>query len=227
MAAIIGTATKQVDKFGSGRHGFTGGDAQAGVSPTQFSADWCDSVAEEPNNVIADAGYESLDSADYEQLAKAIDHMNFTVYPRRMSAGYQTFRTDLESALPVASASDWVVRRKVQGLYAAAQNTTQTWCAVTVPDDSQFWVLFTACIVQRDSLTTYNNVVLRCSCRRTGGTTTIQKTTVEDSDSSGMVVTWSVVNSSGNPAIRAQLPAAAGKTYNLVAYGELINVIRI
>jgi len=227
MAAIIQTATKQADKFGANRHGFTGGDAQAGLSPTQFSADWCDAVQEEENNVINDAGYEALDNADYEQLAKAIDFMNFTVYPRRVSDGYQTFRTDLTSALPVASAENWVVRRKVQGLYAAAQNTTQTWCALTIPEDSQFWVVFNGCIVRRDSLTTYNHAVLRISGRKAGGTTTIQKTTVVDSDSAGIVVTWSVVNSSGNPAMRAVLPAAVGKTFNLVAFAEAINVIKI
>lgn len=227
MAAIIQTATRQDDKFGANRHGFTGGDAQAGLSPTQFSPDWCDAVQEEANNVIVDAGYESLDNADYEQLAKAIDYMNFAVYPRRVADGYQTFRTDLTSALPVASASDWVGRRKVQGLYAAAQNTVQTWCALTIPDDSQFWALFSACIVQRDSLTTYNHAVLRVSGRKTGGTTTIQKTTVVDSDSAGIVVTWSVVNSSGNPAMRAVLPVAVGKTFNLIADASAINVIRI
>lgn len=227
MAAIIQTATKDTDKFGANRHGFTGGDAQAGLSPTQLSPDWCDAVQEEINNVIVDSAYESLDNADVEQLAKAIDSMNFAVYPRRVSDGYQTFRTDLTSALPVASAANWVVRRKVQGLYAAAQNTTQTWCALTMPDDSQFWALFTANIVQRDSLTTYNHAILRVSGRKTGGTTTIQKTTVVDSDSAGIVVTWSVVNSGGNPALRAVLPVAAAKTFNLIAFAESLNVIRI
>lgn len=227
MAAIIGTTSKVADKHGTGLHGFTSGNAESGVPPTQLSADFFDAVTQEIANPILDAGYEALDGSNTEQLSTAIDYEIFEQHPRKGAWGQQTFRSELTSGLPVASAANWLVRRKTQSVYQATQNTTQTWCGLSVPDDSQFWVTFHGVCVQRDSLTTYSHIVLRCSCRKTGGTTTIQRTTTVDSDSAGLVVTWSVVNSSGLPSIRAVLPVAVGKTFNLMAYGEALNVIRI
>lgn len=227
MGVIIQTTSKVEDKFGAGLHGFTSGNAESGVPPTQLSAEFFDLVSQEVNNPIIDAGYESPSSSGAEQLSTAIDYEIFNQYPRKGSWGQQNFRSELTTGLPVASAESWLVRRKTQSVYQAAQNTTQTWCGLSVPDDSQFWITFHGVCVQRDSLTTYSHVVLRCSCRKTGGTTTVQKTTTVDSDSSGLVVTWSVVNSSGAPSLRAVLPVAAGKTYNLMGFGEALNVIRI
>ncbi|WP_157811639.1 hypothetical protein [Pantoea rodasii] len=52
----IDTSTAQVDKFGSGKNGFTGGNPQTGVLPTALDADYFDSLQEELAGVIEAAG---------------------------------------------------------------------------------------------------------------------------------------------------------------------------
>ncbi|WP_278495594.1 phage tail protein [Pantoea vagans] len=67
----IDTSTAQVDKFGAGKNGFTGGNPQTGELPTALDADFFDSVQEEIAAVIESAGI-SLDKSKNNQLAAAI-----------------------------------------------------------------------------------------------------------------------------------------------------------
>ncbi|MFW6086405.1 MAG: hypothetical protein ACODAG_04310 [Myxococcota bacterium] len=66
----IDTDTAEEDTHGAGKDGFTGGDPQAAIAPTDLSADWCNAVQEEIANVVEAAGI-SLDKGDNEQLRKA------------------------------------------------------------------------------------------------------------------------------------------------------------
>lgn len=50
----ISTATKVVDKFGAGKHGFTNGDVVGGIAATDLEADHFDHVQEEICAVIED-----------------------------------------------------------------------------------------------------------------------------------------------------------------------------
>lgn len=52
----ISTASKAVDLFGAGKHGFKNGDLALGITPTDFNADWFNGVQEELLNVIEAAG---------------------------------------------------------------------------------------------------------------------------------------------------------------------------
>lgn len=67
----IDTSTAQVDKFGSGKNGFTGGNPQTGVLPTALDADYFDSLQEEIAGVIEAAGL-TLSKANNSQLTAAI-----------------------------------------------------------------------------------------------------------------------------------------------------------
>lgn len=53
---FIQTSNKQLDKFGAGEHGFSGGNPSGGVSATFMSPEWCDDVQQELINVIKAAG---------------------------------------------------------------------------------------------------------------------------------------------------------------------------
>jgi hypothetical protein len=80
MAVIIGTASKAVDKHGAGIHGFTAGDPQAGIAPTQLSDDWADGVQQEINNAIETiGGLGTLDNAIRTQLGDAIFALSFLI----------------------------------------------------------------------------------------------------------------------------------------------------
>ncbi|WLS77201.1 carbohydrate kinase [Erwinia pyri] len=67
----IDTPTAQVDKFGAGKNGFTGGNPQTGELATALDADFFDSVQEEIAAVIEAAGL-SLDKSSNKQLLAAI-----------------------------------------------------------------------------------------------------------------------------------------------------------
>ncbi|MBK0095279.1 phage tail protein [Erwinia sp. S63] len=67
----IDTSTAQVDKFGSGKNGFTGGNPQTGELPTALDADYFDSLQEELAAVIEAAGI-TLDKNKNNQLYTAI-----------------------------------------------------------------------------------------------------------------------------------------------------------
>lgn len=67
----INTATKAVDKFGSGKHGFNDGNRAGGIAATVVDAAWADSVQEELANAIELEGG-TLDPNDNTQLWKAM-----------------------------------------------------------------------------------------------------------------------------------------------------------
>ncbi|MEN4524422.1 carbohydrate kinase [Pantoea agglomerans] len=76
----IDTSTAQVDKFGAGKNGFTGGNPQTGELPTALNADFFDSVQEEIAAVIEAAGL-TLNKSNRAQLLAA---MNTLVGPGRL-----------------------------------------------------------------------------------------------------------------------------------------------
>jgi len=67
----IDTATKAVDLFGEGKHGYKDGNPLSGDAPTQLNAAQFNHLQEEIANVIELTGG-TLDPADYTQLYKAI-----------------------------------------------------------------------------------------------------------------------------------------------------------
>lgn len=67
----IDTSSAQVDKFGTGKNGFTGGNPQTGKLPTALDADYFDSVQEEIAGVIEAAGI-VLNKSNNSQLLAAI-----------------------------------------------------------------------------------------------------------------------------------------------------------
>lgn len=67
----IDTSTAQVDKFGAGKNGFTGGNPQTGELPTALDQDFFDSIQEEISAPIEAAGL-TLQKASRNQLLEAI-----------------------------------------------------------------------------------------------------------------------------------------------------------
>ncbi|MFY1849013.1 phage tail protein [Achromobacter dolens] len=67
----IATPTRQLNKFGPGRDGFTNGDPIAGVPSTDLEADWFDALQEEAAT-IAEYGGVALDPNDNTQVLQGI-----------------------------------------------------------------------------------------------------------------------------------------------------------
>lgn len=68
---FIQTANKQVDKFGTGKHGFSAGNPAGGVPATFMSSAWCDNVQQEIVNLIEGAGT-AINPAQQNQAARSI-----------------------------------------------------------------------------------------------------------------------------------------------------------
>ena len=75
----IDTSTAQKDKFGAGKNGFTLGNAQTGVPPTEVSADILDAMQEEICAVVEGGGL-SLDKTNNSQLLAAIKRLASSRY---------------------------------------------------------------------------------------------------------------------------------------------------
>ncbi|MEM5371368.1 hypothetical protein V4C53_35785 [Paraburkholderia azotifigens] len=67
----ISTSTRVIDKFGTGKDGFTNGDAVAGLPSTDMEDVWFDHVQEEIANVVEGAGI-ALDGSNRAQLLAAL-----------------------------------------------------------------------------------------------------------------------------------------------------------
>lgn len=70
----IDTATKAVDLFGAGKHGFKDGNLGLGVLPTDFDASICNNLQEEPANLVELAGI-ALDGNVRTQVTQAIKRL--------------------------------------------------------------------------------------------------------------------------------------------------------
>jgi len=70
----IDTATKAVDLFGAGKHGFKAGDPSIPTPATHMSPDWCNDLQENVVRVIEDLGI-ALVKGDGTQLKAAIAQM--------------------------------------------------------------------------------------------------------------------------------------------------------
>ena len=70
----IATPTRQLNKFGPGRDGFTDGDPIAGIPSTDLEADWFDALQEEAA-AIAEYGGVALDPNDNTQLLQGIQRL--------------------------------------------------------------------------------------------------------------------------------------------------------
>lgn len=130
----ISTATKAVDLFGGGKHGFKNGDLALGVQATDLNADWFNSVQEELLRVIEAAGI-APSSANLNQLLNAL-----------RSPGVFTTQAQLDNTTKAATTAfvqQAIGNRKqaVIGLTAgAALNSGDGGCLVTLGGSGSYSV---------------------------------------------------------------------------------------
>lgn len=70
----VSTSTAAPNLHGVGKPGFTGGNAPAGIFPTEIGAEFCNGVQEELVGCIEASG-QTLDAEDNLQVAKAIPYL--------------------------------------------------------------------------------------------------------------------------------------------------------
>lgn len=92
----IDTATKAVDLFGAGKHGFKNGDPALAILATKLNAEFFNSVQEELANLIELSG-QTLNSADNTQLYQAVQLLGATLLSKSVAGGSNVTLTTAES----------------------------------------------------------------------------------------------------------------------------------
>lgn len=114
----IDTATKAVDLYGAGKHGFQDGDPDIGQAPTGLNASWFNQVQEELARIVEGAGV-ALDGAKVNQIATLLGPLVFVAPGGTANA--------LTVALPAAIApAAYADQQKVRVKIAAANTGAMT-----------------------------------------------------------------------------------------------------
>ena len=231
MGVQADTATAVPDLLPDGADGFTSGDPQAGIAPTQVSPTFLNSIVTELNNIVTRVGddplvFDTEMSVAWKQCAKAIiNRIAFargdtaymianpawyrrTYYAQPVVDNWRTwFRNDFEKNVP--------------------DNDAYAVCHILVPDDSQFWVTFEICVVRVNNIAIYRNAIVRASCRRNGGAVTVQAITQVAGDGP-LIATFDVKPGtlSGEPAayLEATMPISVGNHFNISVSATATNV---
>lgn len=96
----IDTATKAVDLFGAGKHGFKDGDPALAILATKLNAAFFNSAQEELASVVEAAGL-GLNPADNTQLLQAIRLLPGRVLGKSIAGGANVTLTAYESQYPM------------------------------------------------------------------------------------------------------------------------------
>lgn len=212
MGVIIDTASRVVDKFAAGVHGFTAGVPQSGLPATELSDDWCDGVQQEINNAIEGAEDAALDNADRGQLAAAIDYQNRNVYPRVNVTSTYYWRGHA-----TAGAGAAYRRHEESGFRVnCAPSTVYDLVGLLIPTNSQATVIMRGSLVRSDSMTVYGNCIFAASVRNSAGTYTLQSSATLLSNQNFASMVMSPIASAGI-YLRFDIPASLGNVFNIFA----------
>lgn len=216
----IDTATKSADKHGAGKDGWTGGNQQGGVPPTQFSADFMDALQEEIARVIESSGL-ALNKASNDQLKLAINTCIRDYRPERIgvSGVPQTMRTHFYSVDTEVYTDLWqeysqtTVDYNVDGGVEAVG----LW---EPPDGTAFTGEVRATLLNCGDITKRYHAVRFFSGHKTGGVVTVQEFTPPtgriDYDISGGIGTSGFSGPSGLVRFRCAGGGAPPLKYNLM-----------
>lgn len=220
MAAIPQTQHKVTDKHGTGLHGFTNGDEQAGESPTEVDADLFDAVVMELNNFIVKAGAEALDHEDHDQAAYAAEYMRQHDKPYFGGNIVYDLRTQGD-ALLTTKERNFKVYKRTHSFELAAAGSSYNLCNFSQSFTGQANITWSVSLVQSDDVTNYANVTLNCSARKSGGSWTVQSSNLDTINDNPAGATIAAFASGGDLYLRATMPAApGGKVYNLIVEGR-------
>lgn len=238
MGIQADTATADPGALLGGADGFTAGDAQQGIAPTQVSPTFLNGICDEINAVIIGLGDAKLvgdvgdvpdpiDFGNQQQLNEAI--LRRIAFQDGYSPGgaYPPWYRRTHAANVSSVDHKWCTWFRNSSRIAVSDNTVENSGHLVVPDESVFWVTFTVNVVRSDSILFLKNVILRALCRRTGGACYVDQQTVVDSFGAlGATFTVIATTFSGFPAVAVEttLPVSVGKTFNIAISVEASNV---
>ena len=160
----IATTTVAADLFGAGKDGFTSGNPNSQIAPTQLSAAWCNGVQEELVRCIEFSG-QTPEEADRTQLIKSLPHSAHVAFDPDADDVIFPLQSEAEPSVPGS------------GYYQKTDTATTSsdmfadMCFFTPPDGSAGSVKYTivACLVGTPSTT--DTLVIQNRWKKTLGVT--------------------------------------------------------
>lgn len=134
----IDTATKAVDLFGAGKHGFKNGDPNLAILATKLNAEWFNALQEELANLIEASG-QTLNNADNTQLLQSLQILRETMLTKSVAGGANVTLSAAESRNTVimltgvltaninvivpAAGRPWVIANNTTGAFTVTVKT--------------------------------------------------------------------------------------------------------
>jgi hypothetical protein len=217
----IATATKSVDLFGAGKHGFTEGDAQAGVAPTDLSGNWFNDVQEEIAGVLEKAG-KTLDST--VRLFDAIFDGVRLWKPELTLAGVATYIFQRTHVLG-SDGDKYGELTSTVALRQAAPSTTHSINSAAMPNGFYEGVA-TVSITRDGSAAIYYGRRWEVAFTVTSGVASGLTATAQGTghDTSGGLFTIAFAGNSGAFRLNVTIGASVGNTFNIACTYKLTRV---
>lgn len=220
MAVIIDSATKSPNKLsilGQSIDGFTGGDPQANVPPTQLTPKWCDTVQQEIGDTILRFGGGPLNGDLPAQMGEAVYNKLLHRYPH---APNTILLDEWHTQYHTTPAVDWKVHRLTDHKIAAAKNTVHNMCSFIPPDQSQVLVRWRASAVSTSLLSARAHYVWESCFRRDGNVFTETDTMIFEDNNIDALFTVTPTVSGTSLRLSINAPNSPNYTYNLFVSGE-------
>jgi hypothetical protein len=228
MGVQSNTASAVVNKFPDlgGANGFTNGDEEAGVDPTQLDEGYFNAVTEEINAVINDIGGLTplFDVASRRQLRDAILRLMYD----QLGSNYVGDTLWSTRTFPASTATtaekDWRNWSRDGFAKNVLDNANYDLTALVIPDDSQAIVEYTITVVQTTAINNYYLAKRLVSFKKSGGAVTVQAATTIWSDGALGITGGGLAGGGGSIVYQVQIPASPGSRYNLHVSARAVNV---
>ena len=230
MGVSANTATAVPDKWPDipgAASGFTGGDPQAGVAPTQLDPEYFNAVTEEINAVIAILSDGTTVPAftvdDRQQMAEVLMNAFVKQLGNSNLGDVLWSRRTFPSSTVTAAEKDW--REWIRDGYAknVAANTVNSLCFLSLPNDSQALIEVSLSVVKVSDITDRLLVKFVGAVKKTGGTANVQDYDILYTNGS-LGATVDILASSGNVFVQVSIAPDVGQFYNIHATMTAVNV---
>ena len=217
----ITTATKAVNLFGVGKDGFTSGNPNSQLAPTQMSAAWCNGVQEEIATCIELSG-QTLNPADVKQVAKSIPYLAGRQIDPDANDIFFEWKSEYAPTVP-----NCVYQKKTD----TAQTTSDaavTMCFFTPPNASYGQVRFLIAAVKVGEPSNGNVKTVVARWYKVGNVVFLNSdfVVVEQAGVGGLNFDYGLSSIAGSLALNFKpfLGENPDSTYNVHVVGEMISV---
>lgn len=215
----VATSTAALDLHGVGKSGFTSGNKQAGIFPTEIGAEWCNGIQEEICNCI-ELSQQTPDVDDDTQLARGIPYL---AWHNTDPLGNDVIFEMQSEETPAFAAS---FQTKTDTLVATSTPAV-TMCFFTPPNLSSGSVEYTVVVLKANFVSPIGTVQFRQEWSKTAGglaNGTSGAVVIYDKNTIFLNFTYALIFTGGNVALSVTPGPLDGVIidYHIAVKGEII-----